>query len=146
MVSIDNFLIMEVIRFKNWKFEVDKALTLETYSHVSKGGAESCLCNDCINYIQNREKVFPEEVKSLFSNLGIDYNKEVEILSYQILSNGLHHIAGWFHFKGKLIEGENCKKDIENEVSQIELTAIDNNFSIGFCEQNSLTFFENTEG
>lgn len=145
MESIDHEFEMENVKFKDWKFEVDKALTVETYSRVAKGGAESCLCSDCENYIQNREKVFPEEVKSLFSDLGIDYNKEVEILSYQILPNGLHHIAGWFHFKGKLIEGKNCKKDIENEVSQIELTDIGNNFSIGFCEQNSLTFFENKE-
>ena len=35
--------------------------------------------------------------------------------------------------------------DIENETFQIELTNIDNNFSIGFCEQSSLTFFKNKE-
>ncbi len=137
---------MEIVKFKNWKFGVDKALTIGNYSNIIAGGAESCLCSDCKNYIQNRENVFPEEVKTLFLNLGVDYNKEVEILSYQILPNGFHHIAGWFHFKGKIINGKDCKKDIENGSFQIELTHIDNNFSIGFCEQDSLTFFKNKDG
>ncbi|QOG04251.1 hypothetical protein [Flavobacterium sp. MDT1-60] len=137
---------MEIVQFKDWRFEVDKTLTLETYSSVNGGGADSCPCSDCKNYIQNRENVFPEEVKTLFLNLGVDYNKEVEICSLQILPNGLHHIAGWFHFKGKIIDGKNCKKDIENEAFHIELTSIGNNFSIGFCEQSSLTFFKNKNG
>ncbi len=137
---------MEIVKFKNWKFGVDRDLTIETYSNVIASGAESCLCSDCENYIQNRENIFPEEIKTMFLNLGIDYKKEVEILSYQILPNGLHHVAGWFHFKGKIIDGKNCKRDVENESFQIELTAIDDNFSIGFCEQNSLTFFKNKDG
>ncbi|MDQ6470899.1 hypothetical protein RB619_09620 [Flavobacterium sp. LHD-80] len=136
---------MEIVQFKNWKFEVDRSLTIETYAGIVSGGAVSCSCNDCKNYVESREYIFPEEVKILFLNLGIDYKKEVEILSYQILPNGLHHIAGWFHFKGKMIDGKNCKRDIENESFQIELTAIGDNFSIGFCEQNSLTFFENKD-
>lgn len=136
---------MEIVQFKNWKFEVDRSLTRETYAGIISGGAVSCICNDCKNYVENRENVFPEEVKILFLNLGIDYKKEVEILSYQILPNGLHHIAGWFHFKGKMIDGKNCKRNIENECFQIELTAIADNFSIGFCEQNSLTFFVNKD-
>lgn len=133
---------MEVVQFKNWKFEVDKTLTLETYTGVTNSGSTSCGCNDCKNYIANRESVFPEEVKDLFLNLGIDYNKEVEICSWQILPNGLHHIAGWFHFKGKIIEGKNRKKDIEKSGFYIGLTEIGNDFSIGFCEQSSLTFFK----
>ena len=136
---------MEIVQFKNWKFEVDKTLTIETYSNIVTSGAESCLCNDCKNYIENRQNVFPDEIKKLFLNLGIDFNKEVEVLSYQILPNGLHHIAGWFHFKGKISDGKDCKNDIENEVFQIELTNIGNNFSIGFCEQSSLTFFKNKD-
>ncbi|WPO78956.1 hypothetical protein [Flavobacterium sp. KACC 22761] len=137
---------MEIVQFKNWKFDVDKSLTIKNYSNVIKGGAELCLCNDCRNYIQNRENVFPEEVKTLFLNLGIDYKKEVEILSYQILQNGLHHIAGWFHFKGKIIDGKDFRRNIGNESFQIELVDVCDNFSIGFCEQNSLTFFEDKEG
>lgn len=138
--------MIEIVKFRDWKFEVNKALTLETYFSVSGGGADSCLCSDCQNYIQNRKNVFPEEVKTLFLNLGIDCNKEVEICSWQILPNGLHHIAGWFHFKGELIEGKNCKKDIDNEAFHTELTDIGNNFSIGFCEQNSQTFFKDKSG
>jgi hypothetical protein len=136
---------MEIVKFRNWKFEVDKLLTIETYDGIVNSGTNLCGCNDCKNYIAYREKVFPEDVRVLFLNLGIDYNKEVEICSYQILPNGLHHISGWFHFIGKIIEGESCRNNIGNKGYTIELTDIGSNFSIGFCEESSLTFFENKD-
>jgi hypothetical protein len=137
---------MEIVKFRDWILEVDKDLTIETYSNVFASGSDSCGCDDCKNYILNRNNVFPDEIKKMFQDLGVDYNKEVEILSYEILPNGLHHIAGWFHFKGRILEGKDCKAGDENGTFQYNLTEIGGDFLMGFCKQNSLTFFENKEG
>ena len=61
------------------------------------------------------KRFFPKEVIELFGELGIDYRKEIEITTWEILPNKPYHIGGWFHFKG--------------------------NFSIVFPEGNALTFF-----
>src|SRR5690606_33023964 len=92
-----------IVKYKDWAFEVDKGLTEQTYKSISGSGADTCGCNDCINYVAYRDKVFPKEIIDLFHELGIDYRKEVEITKWEILSNGLHHIGGWFHFKGRVL-------------------------------------------
>ncbi len=123
------------LKFREWEFEFDKELNSETYKKISVSGADSCLCNNCKNHVAYRDKVFSKEVLQLFIALGIDFKKEVEIVSYAKLSSGLHHIGGWFHFNGKILKGK-----IDGVLE------IDNNFSIGFTEDNALTFFENKNG
>jgi hypothetical protein len=109
-------------------------------------GAETCECNDCKNYVTHRDKIFPEEVLELFNQLGIDYKKEVEIISYETLSNGLHHIGGWFHFKGRLLGGKDYRVPFSSGAFTVDLTVIAEDFSIGFAEGNALTFFANKSG
>jgi hypothetical protein len=131
-----------ILKFRDWILEVDKELTQQTYDKVSASGADTCLCNDCKNYIGYRDKVFPEEIKNLFKDLGIDYKKEVEITSWEKLPNGLHHIGGWFHFKGHILNGKDFRVQLPEGGFTFELTKISDNFSIGFANANDLTFFE----
>lgn len=70
---------MKTIKFKNWELIVDKELTKSTYEKVEIGNADSCVCNECKNYSNYRENVFPEEIKNLFLEIGIDYRKESEV-------------------------------------------------------------------
>lgn len=136
-----------IVKFRDWEFEVDRELTRQTYESVYGNIADSCVCNERKNYIAFRDKVFPDDVHKLFNELGIDYRKEVEMITWEILPNGLHNIEGWFHFKGRVLKGENCNVPISGGRGfTIELTRIDDNFLIGFGEGNDLTFFEDNSG
>lgn len=135
------------MKYRNWVFEVDFLLTQQAFSNFAVGGADSCACYDCKNYVAFKDNVFPAEIRELFSALGIDFKKEVEIWAIQKLENGLHEIGGWFHFKGKIISGTDCRKpDITGNGYSVNLTPINKNFEIGFTSGNDLTFFENKRG
>jgi len=131
-----------IVKFKDWAFEVERALTKQTYNNVSGSGAETCDCNDCKNYVAYRDRVFPEIIIDLFNDLGIDYRKEVEITSYETLPNGLHHIGGWFHFKGRVLTGKDYRIPLPGGGHTVDLTKVDDNFLIGFAAGNDLTYFD----
>jgi hypothetical protein len=137
---------IETLSYRDWTFEFDKQLTSDTYSKIKDSGADSCICNDCKNYIAYRDQVFPDEILKLFTDLGIDYKKEVEITNYETLPNGLHHIGGWFHFKGKVLKGKDYKIPLSIGGFTFDLTRISDNFSIGFSNGNDLTFFDDKTG
>lgn len=139
-------MTVKCLKYRDWEFEVDSQLTKETYDKVIGSGADGCECIDCKNYIAYRDSVFPEEIKTLFEDLGIDYRKEVEITSFETLPNGLHHIGGWFHFKGKVLKGKNYRVPLPSGGYTIDLTSIVENFSIGFAEGTDLTYFSNKNG
>lgn len=134
------------VKYREWEFEVDTQLTKSTYDKVIGSGADGCECNDCKNYISYRENVFPTEVQNLFLELGIDYRKEVEISSFETLPNGLHHIGGWFHFKGRVLNGKDYRISLPSGGYTIDMTPITDIFSIGFAEDGNLTFFSDKNG
>lgn len=134
------------VKFKDWMFEVDTALTEQTYQNVSGGGADTCGCNYCKNYVAYRDKVFPTEIIDLFTELGIDYRKEVEATTWELLPNALHHIGGWFHFKGQVVAGKDYRVPLPSGGHRLDLTPITDHFSIGFSEGNDLSFFEDKAG
>lgn len=137
---------LPMVKYRDWEFEVDRELTQQTYSTVLMSGAESCICQDCENYVAFRDRIFPDEVIELFENLGIDYRKEVEVFSLESLPNGLHYIAGWFHFKGQILKGKNCCVPLPSGGNTLDLTTITDVFSIGFTEGDALTFFSDKNG
>lgn len=134
------------VKYRDWEFEVDRDLTRQTYEKISISGAESCICNDCKNYVAYRDNVFSDEIRTLFDDLGVDYKKEVEITSFETLPNGLHHIGGWFHFKGRVLNGKDYRIPLPSGGHTIDLTAVTDNFSIGFAEGGDLTFFSDKNG
>ena len=133
------------VNYKDWIFEVNKQLTEDTYAKIMCSGSEGCDCDDCKNYLAFRDSVFPAEVHNLFNDLGIDYRKEVEILSYETLPNGLHCVGGWFHFKGRIVSGKDCRVPLLGGGNTLNLTKISDNFEIGFAEYSGLTYFENKD-
>ncbi|MDT3738833.1 MAG: hypothetical protein RO257_04955 [Candidatus Kapabacteria bacterium] len=137
---------IRTLTYRDWTFEFDKQLTLDTYSQIKESGADLCICNECKNYIAYRDKIFPNEILKLFIDVGIDYKKEIEIMSFETLLNGFHNISGWFHFKGKILKGKDCRVSLPNGGFTFDLTTIADNFSIGFSEANDLTFFNDIQG
>jgi len=135
---------MKTIQFHDWLLHVDMDLTRSTYSAVTNGSADECSCNDCLNYVTNRTNAFPAEIKVLLDELGIDCRKESEVWRMCKDLDGLHRYAGFFHFKGSF-EGESCVLQEPNGVTTLKLVNIGSNFSIGFCFDNSLAYFENIE-
>lgn len=139
-------MITTFLEYRDWRFAIDRQLTKDTYDKIIESGADSCKCNDCKNYVAYRDKVFPDEVRTLFDDLGIDYKKEVEVVSYEILPNGQHYIGGWFHFKGQVLAGKDYRIPLPSGGYTIDLTEISDNFSIGFAEGSALTFFSDKNG
>ena len=133
------------ITYKDWKFEVDFDRTKEIYDEVEMGSPERCECNNCKNFSANREIIYPTEVKNLFAKLGIDYKKESEICHYCKLENGKHFYGGWFHFKGKILEGKDCKVNLPSGGSTFDTVSITDDFGIGFMKGSSLSFFDKEE-
>jgi hypothetical protein len=128
---------MKTIKFREWELLVDKESTELTYEKIDGGISDGCPCNDCRNFVDNRKNIFPEEVKILFTELGIDYNKECENMHYEKLKNGFHSYHFWFHFKGKIVNQNNENASITY--------SINNNLIMSFGKIQFPTFFENTE-
>ena|SRR5258705_13255309 len=118
------------LKYRGWEFEVDKEFTKETYAQVTASGTKTCTCNNCKNFAAYRDNIYPEEVKKLFLDLGIDINKEAEISHYGKVNNEKHMFSGWFHFKGRIIQGENLFMEINP------------NFTIGFSKNYHCAFFD----
>ncbi len=139
-------MAVTTLKYRDWEFEVDRDLTRQTYEGGSTSGAESCICNDCKNYVAYRDNVFSDEIKQLFDDLGIDYKKEVEITSFETSSDGLHHIGGWFHFKGRVLTGKDYRVPLPSGGHTFDLTTINDKFSIGFADGNDISHFEDKTG
>ncbi len=129
------------ITYKSWRFEVDIHRTKEVYDNVEMGSPESCQCNACKNFSANRENIYPVEIKKLLTELGVDYKKESEVCHYCQLENGKHFYGGWFHFKGKIVAGEDCKVNLPNGGSEVNTTPVNEYFQIGFMKGANLSFF-----
>lgn len=135
---------MTTIKYRDWELIVDKELTKLTYEKVEVGGVESCTCSECKNFANNRENIYPNEIKELLTNLGIDYRKECEVWRYSIDESGRHCYSGWFHFKGHF-KGKSLSSPTIDKISHYSLTPITDSFSLGFLYDSSLTFFEEKE-
>ena len=129
---------MTIIEFKKWKIECHVGATREAYAKMERGGPEECGCNTCKNFASARQYAYPQEVRSLLEQLGIDMNKEAEVYHNCKLETGLHDYGGWFHLVGTIKEGPDSKRQIGENTFIFELERIDNRFAIGFTAQAAL--------
>ncbi|MFY7890138.1 MAG: hypothetical protein ACOVOW_14585 [Spirosomataceae bacterium] len=135
---------MITIKYRDWELIVDKKLTEQTYEKIEISGVESCNCNYCKNFANNRENIYPKEIKELLTSIGIDYRKECEVWHYCKDEFGRHCYSGWFHFKGKF-KGKSLSAPTPDTTTTYDLTPISDTFSLGFLYDSSLTFFEDKE-
>ncbi len=134
-----------LVKYRNWELYSDRDITEQTYNEFKYSGAESCGCHYCKNFIVQRETAFPNEIKELLTNLGIDYKKEIDVSEFARLENGLHYYNGWFQYKGNF-NGKDCSVPLQGGGYSTDLTKITDKFSIGFRSDNSLTPFKSNEG
>ena len=130
---------MEIVKYHNWTFELNKELTHEIYKKEKIGAPESCGCDDCLRYIKYRNDIFPKEIKLLFKKLGIIENKEAEIY-YLDINRKKHEYGGWFHFIGKILNEPKIKNPKEFRSINFPVHKINNNIFIGFKQSNELCF------
>ena len=101
--------------FGNWRFECDSEATQVAYSRVSRGGAESCSCNGCRNFVGARNRVFPDAFLELLATLGVGPLKDAEAYHNARLAPGRHDYGGWYHFIGQLtVDGDFGAVDFGN--------------------------------
>jgi hypothetical protein len=101
--------------FGKWRFECDPEATRVVYSRVDRGGAESCSCNGCRNFVAARSRVFPETFLELLATLGVDPLKDAEAYHNARLAPGRHDYGGWYHFIGQLtVDGDFAAVDFGN--------------------------------
>jgi len=133
-----------IISFKNWKFSVDREATERTYASFAVGSAEECGCIECANYLATRESIFPDEIKLLLNELGIDFKKEAEVWRMYKNQKGNHCYNGIFHFKG-CFDGEDCAIPMpDGKGFTFSLNPITDRFSIGFRMASELSNFTDT--
>jgi hypothetical protein len=88
--------------FGQWEFHVDRPATMDAHAREPRGGADSCTCNGCRNFVAAREKVFPTTFLKLLDSLGIDPLKDGEVYLLGRLAQVGFCYGGWFHFIGSL--------------------------------------------
>ncbi len=67
-------------------------------------GPEMCVCDQCKNFVQGREQIYPKRLMTMLDRLGIDYQKETELCYFNRVKPGWHFYKGWFHFVGQIQE------------------------------------------
>lgn len=121
------------IKFRDWDLYVDYETTKNTYDNIIH---ESCDCDDCRNYELSKDIVYPDEIRKLFLDLGIDFKKECEAFCINICENDWQNYIGWFHLKG-YFKGPDCANDVKG----IDLKQITDTFKIGFRYEFYETLF-----
>ncbi len=117
---------MEIIKYRNWEIEFNHEKTKKMYSIIAQGSSNECECEECQNFRIVKDSIYPEEIKTLFTTLGIDINKEIE--NYCMDPDLSKHLsAGWFHFVGKVKELTHTNPD-----KSLYFEEISPDFQIGF--------------
>jgi len=66
------------------------------------GGADTCTCVWCRNFVQVRERAYPPRFLAFLESVGIDPLKDGEVYHNGEMQPGAHYYGGWFHFVGAL--------------------------------------------
>jgi len=82
----------------------DRQATAQIYATTTTGWAERCGCAGCRNYVVQRDEIYPPVFRELLDRLGIDPNKEAEVVLDGPLESGLCHYGGWFFFVGEMLK------------------------------------------
>ncbi len=135
---------VDIFKYRDWVLEVERAQTETLYKGVSLSGSESCDCGNCKHFLSIKHFLYPDEVKGLFDNLGMDINKEFEVCDFGDEESG-HFYSWWFHFIGEIIEGKDCNTPLPTGGYTMDLLPINDILSIGFTKNISISFFDNKQ-
>ena len=91
--------------FGPWTVKSYTETTRRRYRSITESGSERCQCDNCENFAQARDQMYPPEVLAFFDSVGIDLRKESEVHYYGRTAAGLHTYRGWFYFSGVIEQG-----------------------------------------
>jgi len=126
------------IEYGRWVINSDADATKNAYAQLTAGSPEECGCEPCLNFAEQRNKIYSAAVLALFASLGIQSNREAEIYHMARLENGQHLYGGWFHLVGSIISGADAAKQIAQNAWQPDLESESENFSLGFTSRLEL--------
>jgi hypothetical protein len=100
--------------FGEWRYTVDREATRTAYTREPAGGAATCTCNGCRNFVAARDRILPPQLVAFLESLGIDPTKDAEAYHCGRVAPGRHHYGGWYHFVGTL--------DVTGDLARIEFS------------------------
>ncbi len=118
----------KTVVFGPWTIQADAAATRHCYEQTEEVPAEGCGCDPCRNFALVREQAYPQEVVTLFDELGIDWQKPFELSHYCRMPSGLHLYGGWHYFCGSIERGPEPEKSNPHRLTpafEIKLTRPD---------------------
>ena len=92
-----------VFEFGQYTVDVDVARTREFYRNARRID-QDCHCDGCRNYVKAVD-TFPENVLTIFSDLGIDPKKTPEMWVNDPDHHGLLLYHGFYHLCGTILSG-----------------------------------------
>jgi len=93
---------MATIKVHPWKVTYDYEATSSLYSTVEGGEADRCDCAYCQRFRNLREEVYPQNVRTVFERMGIDYKKESAVYQICEVQDRKHLYGGSFVFFGSV--------------------------------------------
>ena len=102
--GVRHLSLMTQITYRDWILDCDVDATHVAYQTISAGGAESCDCAGCRNFLAQQDAVYPAEVLNLFNELAVNYKRDAETYHMAPLEFGLHLYGSWFHFVGAIVK------------------------------------------
>lgn len=91
---------MATIEVYPWKVTYDYNATYNLYSAAEGGEADRCGCAYCQKFRNLREEVYPQNVRTIFERMGIDYKKESEAYYVSEIKGRKDLYGGSFVFFG----------------------------------------------
>src|SRR5436190_19362056 len=94
------------VNFLDWIFKAEVNSTVDLYSSFEKDDDQKWCSYDSFNhYLKYRDSVFPRPVLDLLIKLGINYNKEVNLIDQGLVSPDRIWYETCFDFKGEVLSG-----------------------------------------
>jgi len=90
----------------HWRVRVDADATRAAYAVVPRGGADTCECDYCRNWVAQRDALLAGPIGALLAQLGIDGSRDAEVVEYgPELASGLRHYEAWYDCIGSIVAG-----------------------------------------
>jgi len=93
---------MAIIEIYPWKVTYDYEATFSLYSAGEGGEADRCDCAYCQRFRTVREEIFPQNVRTVFKRMGIDYQKESAVYHICKIEDRKQLYGGSFVFSGSV--------------------------------------------
>jgi hypothetical protein len=98
------------IRVSRWVLGIDLDATRQAFANLAASDVPEtcCDCGDCRNFAAAFPAPFPPEALDLFEQLGMNARYPSEVYRVYQIQPGLHSYGGWFHYIGRLLDGESA--------------------------------------